>query len=147
MGYGCNVSVSVNIKGSPNKNTSPDENMQLSVNWMECSSGDGSIKISFESGIGPWLGIEDRFQHIISQILTMQTSSSALTPIDNLLPQEKEHALRLACGPKDPIIRSCLHELVEKQALTRPNAIALLNKSGTEQMTYAELDAQAHRLA
>jgi non-ribosomal peptide synthetase component F len=77
----------------------------------------------------------------------MQTSSSAPTPIDNLLPQEKEQVLRLACGPEDPIINFCLHELVEKQARTRPDAIALLNKSGTEQMTYAELDAQAHRLA
>eukprot|EP00984_Skeletonema_dohrnii_P022271 scaffold11400_cov75-Skeletonema_dohrnii-CCMP3373.AAC.1 len=147
MGYGCNVSLSVDSKGSPNKNVSPDSNIHLFVNWMECSSGDGSIEISFESGIGPWPGIEDRFQQIISQILTMQTSLSDPTPIDNILPQEKEQVLRLARGPQDPIINSCLHELVEKQARTRPDAIALLNKSGTEKMTYAELDAQAHRLA
>jgi|SaaInl74LU_5_DNA_1037368.scaffolds.fasta_scaffold14798_2 hypothetical protein len=70
----------------------------------------------------------------------------APTPIDNHLPQEKEQVFRLACGPEDPIIRSCLHELVEKQARTRPDAIALLNKSGTEEMTYAALDAQAHKL-
>eukprot|EP00984_Skeletonema_dohrnii_P018334 scaffold8539_cov133-Skeletonema_dohrnii-CCMP3373.AAC.1 len=164
IGYGCNLCLAFNVGIIDTSDSAPrmqplpklqEENgykgptamFDLTVDWMECSSGDGSIKISFESGIGPWPCIEDRFQHIISQILTMQTSSSALTPIDNLLPQEKEHALRLACGPEDPIINFCLHELVEKQARTRPNAIALLNKSGTEQMTYAELDAQAHRLA
>ena len=164
IGYGCNLYLAFNVgiidtsDGAPrmlplpklqeeSAYKAPTAKFDLCVNWMECSSGDGSIEISFESGIGPWPGIEDRFQHIISQILTMHTSSSVPTPIDNLLPQEKEQALRLARGPEDPIIRSCLHELVEKQARTRPDAIALLNKSGTEKMTYAELDAQAHRLA
>ncbi len=65
----------------------PTAKFDLSVDWAEseCSGGDGSIAVSFESGIGPWPGIEDRFQHIISQILTtqlkLQAQSSPSTPI------------------------------------------------------------------
>eukprot|EP00521_Asterionellopsis_glacialis_P014480 CAMPEP_0195308118 /NCGR_PEP_ID=MMETSP0707-20130614/38061_1 /TAXON_ID=33640 /ORGANISM="Asterionellopsis glacialis, Strain CCMP134" /LENGTH=564 /DNA_ID=CAMNT_0040372377 /DNA_START=439 /DNA_END=2129 /DNA_ORIENTATION=- len=165
-GYGSNLYLAFNVgiidtcDGAPKEHplpelqkgigyAAPTAKFDLSVDWTECSSGDGSIVISFESGIGPWPDIEDRFNHIISQILTTQAQSSPSTPlfIDNLLPQEKERVLKLARGPEDPIIDCCLHELVEKQVRKRPDAIALLNKSGTEKMTYAELDAQAHRLA
>ncbi len=175
-GYGCNLYLAFNVgiiddmddAGAPRPRMQPLPNFQgqdgngnesltskfdLTIGWEDSSSGDGSITISFESGIGPWPGIKERFQHIINQILATNgtcspsSSLSCLSSVDNLLPQEREQALTLAAGPKDPIISCCLHELVEKQAQTRPNAVALMSKCGTEMMTYAELDAKAHRLA
>ena len=157
LGYGCNVTLSFHGSRSSNNNFERiDEEMDLHVSWMENDSNDGSIPISFESGIGRWPDIEERFKYIISQILTASsneknaaalTSSSSLISIDNLLPRERNQVLALATGPKDPIIDCCLHELVENQARLRPNAAALMNKCGTETMTYGELDARAHRLA
>ena len=165
-GYGCNVYLTYNVgimntsDGSPKMQPLPNllegdgriaprVKMDLTVAWTECSSGDGSIQVSFESGIGPWPGIEDRFNQIIGQILnasTTTTSSSSLV-MDNLLPQERAQVLEWGTGAKDTIRNCCLHELVEEQARIRPNAIALMNNCGRDKMTYGELDAKAHRLA
>ena len=122
------------------------------ITWSDSSSGDGSVAVSFESGVGPWPGIEDRFQHIIGLILNRYSMSSSLSSyppsaIDILLPQERAQVLEWGTGAKDPIRECCLHELVEEQARIRPNAIALMNNCGREKMTYGELDAKAHRLA
>src|SRR5210317_96220 len=141
LGYGCNVVLAIN--------TSVDRkeaNADLYVTWSDSGSGDGSIRVSFESGIGPWPGIEDRFHHIIDQILAGAPSSSYSSP-DDLLPQERAQVLDWGTGAKDPIRKFCLHELIEEQARIRPNAIALMNNCGRDTMTYGELDAKAHRLA
>src|SRR6056300_1670034 len=164
-GYGCNVSLAFNVgiietsgsapKMQPlpkfeggNSDVAPTAKFDLTVAWMECSSGDGSVEVSFESGIGPWPGIEDRFNQIIGQILNASSSSpSSPLVMDNLLPQERAQVLEWGTGAKDTIRNCCLHELVEEQARIRPDAIALMNKCGKEKMTYGELNAKAHRLA
>src|SRR6056300_45537 len=164
-GYGCNVSLAYNVgimntSGSSPKMQplpkfeggngfkAPEAMFDLTVEWMECSSGDGSVEISFESGIGPWPGIEDRFNQIIGQILNASSSSpSSPLVMDNLLPQERAQVLEWGTGAKDTIRNCCLHELVEDQARNRPDAVALINNCGKEKMTYGELDAKAHRLA
>jgi len=81
-GYGCNFGLAFNVgifdKGDSSPRMQPLPNFQcrdrkakvdFCVGWEDSSSGDGSITISFGSGIGPWPGIEERFQHIINQIL------------------------------------------------------------------------------
>ncbi|KAL7447795.1 hypothetical protein ACHAWC_000112, partial [Mediolabrus comicus] len=114
-GYGCNVYLTYNVgimntsEGSPkmqplpnldeeNANLAPRAKLDLTLAWMECSSGDGSVEVSFESGIGPWPGIEDRFNQIIGQILNASSSSSS-----NLLPQERAQVLEWGTGAKDTI--------------------------------------------
>src|SRR5210317_727429 len=125
-GYGCNVYLTYNVgimnksEGSPKMQPLPnldeesfdDERrakFDFKVTWSDSSSGDGSIQVSFESGIGPWPGIEDRLQHIIGQILNRCTSSSSSTTqilnastsapsspppdMDVLLPQERAQVL------------------------------------------------------
>ena len=114
---------------------------------MNSSSGDGSVEVSFESGIGPWPGIEDRFHHIIDQIMLPRSSLSLPPAMEILLPRERAQVLEWGTGAKDTIRNCCLHELVEEQARIRPNAIALMNNCGRDKMTYGELDAKAHRLA
>jgi hypothetical protein len=82
-GYGCNLYLAFNVgiletssdsapKTQPLPRLENGEDIvarrakhSLTVNWTDCDSsdsGDGSIRVSFESGIGPWPGIEDRFQ-------------------------------------------------------------------------------------
>src|SRR6056300_1261722 len=164
-GYGCNVSLWFNVgiietsdsapKMQPlpkfeegNSDAAPTAKFDLTVAWMECSSGDGSVEVSFESGIGAWPGIEDRFNQIIGQILNTSSSSpSSPLVMDNLLPQERAQVLEWCTGAKDTIRNCCLHELVEEQARIMPDAVALMNNCGSEKMTYGELNAKAHRLA
>src|SRR6056300_368235 len=165
-GYGCNVSLAFNVgiietsgsapkmqplpksEGGNNSDVAPTAKFDLTVAWMECSSGDGSVEVSFESGIGAWPGIEDRFNQIIGQILNTSSSSpSSPLVMDNLLPQERAQVLEWGTGAKDTIRNCCLHELVEEQARIRPDAVALMNKCGKEKMTYGVLNARAHRLA
>eukprot|EP00986_Skeletonema_menzelii_P019793 scaffold29134_cov343-Skeletonema_menzelii.AAC.1 len=125
----------------------PAAMFDLTVAWMECSSGDGSVEVSFESGIGPWPGIEDRFNQIISQILNASSSPSSSPVMDNLLPQERSQVVEWGTGAKDAIRNCCLHEMVEEQARIRPDAVALMTNCGSDKMTYGELNAKAHRLA
>src|SRR6056300_1642077 len=164
-GYGCNVSLAFNVgiietSGSAPKMQplpkseegngfkAPEAMFDLTVEWMECSSGDGSVEVSFESGIGAWPGIEDRFNQIIGQILNTSSSSpSSPLVMDNLLPQERAQVVEWGTGAKDTIRNCCLHELVEEQARIRPDAVALMNNCGRDKMTYGELNAKAHRLA
>src|SRR6056300_1363180 len=165
-GYGCNVSLAFNVgiietsgsapkmqplpksEGGNNSDVAPTAKFDLTVAWMECSSGDGSVEVSFESGIGAWPGIEDRFNQIIGQILNTSSSSpSSPLVMDNLLPQERAQVLEWGTGAKDTIRNCCLHELVEEQARIRPDAIALIDNCGRDKMTYGELNAKAHRLA
>src|SRR6056300_170357 len=145
-GYGCNLCLVFNVGG--NSDAAPTAKFDLTVEWMECSSGDGSVEVSFESCIGPWPGIEDRFNQIIGQILNTSSSSpSSPLVMDNLLPQERAQVLEWGTGAKDTIRNCCLHELVEVQARIRPDAIALIDNCGRDKMTYGELNAKAHRLA
>src|SRR6056300_1790097 len=163
-GYGCNVSLAFNVgiietsdtapKMQPlpkleggNGFKAPEAMFDLTVDWLDSSTGDGSVDVSFESGIGAWPGIEDRFNQIIGQILNASSSSPSPLVIDNLLPQERAQVLEWGTGAKDTIRNCCLHELVEEQARIRPDAVALMNNCGSEKMTYGELNAKAHRLA
>ena len=146
-GYGCNVFLTYNVglmitsEGSPKMQPLPNSEEEscndalkakfdFKATWSDSGSGDGSIQVSFESGIGPWPGIEDRFLQIIDQILNRYSSSASSSPppaIDILLPQERAQVLEWGTGAKDAIRECCLHELVEEQARIRPDAIALMN--------------------
>ena len=67
-GYGCNLYLAFNVGIMEASHTAPkmeEENIDvtrakfdLTVAWMECSSADGSVEVSFESGIGPWLALK-----------------------------------------------------------------------------------------
>jgi hypothetical protein len=157
-GYGCNVYLTFNVGIVDTSEVSPEmqplptfegscndarnAKFDLTVAWMECSSGDGSVEVSFESGIGSWPGIEDRFNQIIYHILNSSSfSPSTSLVMDNLLPQERAQVLEWGTGAKDTIRNCCLHELVEEQARIRPDAIALINNCGRDKMIVVAFQA------
>ena len=117
----------------------------LSVTLNENLSGDGSIDVSFESGIGPWPGLEDRFMQLINHFLNEDAIKTPLTPI--LLPSEKAQVLRWGQGESKPVREVCLHQMFEEQAHLRPGSIALYNNNCTMNMTYGELEQQSNKLA
>ena len=152
MEYGCSVCLAVNIEKDTSTqlpNLNKDESkLDLTIEWMEADSEDGSIKVTFESGIGPWPGLAERFKQIINQIVAgYLVDSKPMSTLTTLLPHEEAQVLEFGTGAKDPIRNVCLHEMFEEQVKKNPDAVALLNNSGTDSMTYGELDRQANELA
>ena len=159
MGYGCNIYLAFNVGIMSESDISsaslfqtknvevPDESaakFDLSVSWSESFTGDGSWEVSFESGIGQWPGLEDRFSQVMSGLLQGVEAQPSLTL---LLPREKSQVLQWGQGAQQPIRQACLHEMFEKQARQHPENIALLDERGTKQMTYGELERQSNALA
>ena len=119
----------------------------LTVMWSEASvdsstGGDGMI-VSFESGIGKWPGLEDRFLQILQGLINDPQKSA---PPTALLPSERSQVLEWGKGETTPLRKECLHELFEIQARIHPDAIALMDKEGSLTMTYAELDERSEML-
>ncbi|MEV7938301.1 amino acid adenylation domain-containing protein, partial [Kitasatospora sp. NPDC088264] len=65
--------------------------------------------------------------------------------IEILDPAEREHLLTGWNGPTTPVPEATLPQLFEAQAAATPDAPALI--TGTEQLSYAELDSRAEHLA
>ena len=116
----------------------------LSVSWskhVDSSKNDkGGLVVSFESGIGPWPGLEDRFLQILNSMVHGRK-------LDPLLDEERIQVLEWAKGEVQPIREECLHELFENQARAHPEAVALLDNCGRDSMTYGELDRRSDKLA
>ena len=120
-----------------------DAKFDLSVSWSEHVDNNGKrdgLIVSFESGIGPWPGLEDRFLKILNSMVDGRELVS-------LLDREKSQVLEWAKGDSQPIREGCLHELFERQARTQPDGIALLDKCGDANMTYGELDRRSDEFA
>jgi len=115
----------------------------LSVTWSESDQADGKggITVSFESGIGKWYQIEDRFRQVISNILGEQH------PPPSLLPTETAQVLAWGNGEEGLLRYMCLHEVFEAEAKLHPDSIALIDKEGSMSMTYKELDRKSDILA
>ena len=141
-----------------------DTKFDLSVSWSD-ADGDG-IDVAFESGIGEWPGLEERFVQVLNGLMQATSNQSQLTQdlasneqsvhgnimsISSrnlsLLPHEETKVLKWGQGDIKPVRRECLHELFEKQARENPHAIALYDKQCTISMTYGELDYLSDALA
>ncbi|WP_261720514.1 non-ribosomal peptide synthetase [Streptomyces sp. FZ201] len=68
-----------------------------------------------------------------------------LSRLPLLTPAEREQLIEDSTGPRRDHEPACLHDLFEAQARRTPEATALVH--GTRQLTYAELDAYADRIA
>ncbi|WP_330241204.1 non-ribosomal peptide synthetase [Streptomyces sp. NBC_00525] len=83
-----------------------------------------------------------------ARVLTQALEERPDTPLAELdvLPEaERADVLHRWAGPTAAYPDLCLHELVEAQVRRTPDAVAVTE--GTEQLTYAELDARAEGLA
>ncbi|MFI8860667.1 amino acid adenylation domain-containing protein [Streptomyces prasinus] len=83
-----------------------------------------------------------------AEVLTLALEERPDTPVAGLdvLPEaERADVLRRWAGPTADYPDVCLHELLEAQVRRTPDAVAVTD--GTEQLTYAELDACAAQLA
>lgn len=89
-----------------------------------------------------------RWLTLYSRLLEQMTVSAG-TPLDalSLLDRDERHASLVAWNPPAPAYPrdASLAELFERQAATRPDAVAL--SSGATTVTYAELNRRANRLA
>ena len=68
--------------------------------------------------------------------------------VDNALPERQplpRADLRQRHVPLGPVAEQCVHQLIEAQAATRPEALALIFDQA--QFTYADLNQRANRLA
>lgn len=116
--------------------------MDLSVDWsidtsQTNSEGEGLV-VSFESGIGHWRELEDRFRQVIDHVIRL------VHPSQPLLLSETWQALSWGQGEERPLITMCLDELFEAKARTQPNTIAIIDKEGSIHMMYGKLDRRSH---
>ncbi|MFG0610739.1 amino acid adenylation domain-containing protein [Delftia sp. WSY_14] len=96
---------------------------------------------SFDEGQA--LTMQRMVEHLLDQMLV-----GAAQPVGSLGwldPSVRTAVLSLGQGGAQPAPRSTVHALIEHQAQSRPQAVAL--KMGEAQMRYGQLDAQANRLA
>ena len=133
-----------------------DAQFDLSVTWSDAddvNNGGGGMSVSFESGIGEWPGLGERFKQVLNSLVTLTNNTttqlqSQQLAVPLLLPDERSKVLQWGQGDTSkPIRKECLHQLFEKQAKENPSAIALYDKECTLSMTYGELDRLSDALA
>ena len=112
----------------------------LSVDWSEKEIGGGLI-VSFESGIGQWRHLENRFMQVITHFL------GGINPPSAVLNTEIEQVLAWGRGECNPLREACLHELFKDQADVNTTAIALIDKEGSMRMSYSELERKSDIVA
>ncbi|MGZ4112778.1 MAG: amino acid adenylation domain-containing protein, partial [Tumebacillaceae bacterium] len=86
--------------------------------------------------------------HFLTVLESMVDTPDALVSELNVLPAEEREKLFVAfnrCEIAAPSLDLLAHQVIEQQVAQRPDAIAVT--CGTEQVTYAELNARANRLA
>ncbi len=84
------------------------------------------------------------YQTLLSGIVV--APNAPITELPLLTPAERADVIALGHSfqlPLPPV--TALHHLVERHAAARPNALAVI--AGNDRLSYAELDARAHRLA
>jgi len=87
--------------------------------------------------------LADHFLHALAALCDAPVERPGLPPV--LSDAERRAVLALGQGPAAPWSPACLHELVARQALRTPGAIAIATADRT--LTYAELLACARGLA
>ncbi|HEV2762005.1 MAG TPA: amino acid adenylation domain-containing protein, partial [Pyrinomonadaceae bacterium] len=83
-----------------------------------------------------------------SVLRTMSADPSARHHSQSFVSEQERHKVLVEWNQTEERYEgasSCLHDLVARQAVATPDAVAVL--SGDEQLTYRELDARANRLA
>lgn len=86
--------------------------------------------------------ISRQFNHVAQQLLT--DVERPMSDISVAGPWDLEQSMRRNSDAPE-IVDACIHELVEKQAASRPNALAI--RAWDVEFTYQQLDLAANRLA
>ncbi|MCA9403363.1 MAG: amino acid adenylation domain-containing protein [Candidatus Omnitrophica bacterium] len=113
---------------------------------MEGKTGDLHIDLDFHADV-----FSPEMQHIALQqfvhLIKLYTQDTArpLSGISLLTDDDRTMLLGGVNATERDRPECCLHNLIEEQARRRPQAVAV--EEGTLQLTYAQLDRQANRLA
>ncbi|MFI6317536.1 amino acid adenylation domain-containing protein [Nonomuraea sp. NPDC050556] len=117
----------------------------LTVEFQE--SGDGlTVDLLYNTALFDRATIQamaDGFETLLTGITDDPARTPARLP---LLTDEKQHRLRAAwTSPLERTDDSCVHDLFHEQVLEGPDRVAVV--CGDRQLTYAQLDTEANRLA
>ncbi|KAF2175159.1 amino acid adenylation [Zopfia rhizophila CBS 207.26] len=116
---------------------------------FECAIQKGQVQINIIYDPSILLDDEIRtichqFEHVVHQLLGAQVQDQKVTDITLFSPHD-EHQLRQWNNTSPEPEWSCLHQLIERQALIRPEAVAI--SAWDSMFCYRELDAAANGLA
>ncbi|UZE10142.1 non-ribosomal peptide synthase/polyketide synthase [Pseudomonas sp. B21-053] len=105
-----------------------------------------SVHMSYQRGSFAQATIEQlaaHLQHLLSQMTAPERCLGELA----LLDEAEQRQVLLDWNPVDEAFAQdlCIHQLIDQQVAAQPNALAVT--FATQQLTYAELDARANRLA
>ncbi|MEO6678179.1 MAG: amino acid adenylation domain-containing protein, partial [Pseudomonas sp.] len=105
-----------------------------------------SVHMSYQRGSFAQATIEQlaaHLQHLLSQMTAPERCLGEL----ELLDETEQRQVLLDWNPVDAAFAQdlCIHQLIDQQVAAQPNALAVTFAS--TQLTYAELDARANRLA
>ncbi|MCX8566191.1 MAG: glycopeptidolipid biosynthesis protein [Glomeribacter sp. 1016415] len=116
---------------------------------LQLSEQDGSFRWLYDARYLTQEQIGQISQHLLELIQAVLKSENSHRPAGqlNLLPPAERDLLlhTLSQGKVAPPGKQCIHELFAEQAKRKPETIALFFED--QQLSYAELNAQANRLA
>ncbi|NNJ14519.1 amino acid adenylation domain-containing protein [Pseudomonas putida CSV86] len=105
-----------------------------------------SLAVGYDLAHFDRAAIEQLLRHFEHLLLTLAADSQALLGELSLLDEsERQHLLHDWNATATDYSEACIHELIEQQVQATPDAAALI--LGELQLSYAELDRQANRLA
>ncbi|MEY9927497.1 amino acid adenylation domain-containing protein/non-ribosomal peptide synthase protein (TIGR01720 family) [Catenulispora sp. GP43] len=118
----------------------------LTVEFAETDSGDLRGSLTYNTDLFD-AATAERMAGQLSTLLTAvaEDPGRLIGTLPLARDGELETLLAQACGPFAPVAEATLPELFERQAARTPDAVALV--AGERELTYAELDRVANRLA
>ena len=134
------------------KSVTPDmANFDTYALVVECGleSGNGKIKIEarYDSAVIPEKKLERmlaQFEHVACQLMKDGSINLRLSEIEVLSEQDLKQILEWNSA-QPTAVNECVHDLVEKQVMSRPNSLAIRSWDGD--FTYQQLDNLSTQLA
>lgn len=116
---------------------------------IEVTQGTGqvSVDVRFNSSLVPAEGMQRmlyQFEHVVRQLNDLSASQAKLTSVEVCSPQDLAQMTSWNRTPPE-IVDDCVHELVRRQVLLRPDQSAVLAWDGD--FTYRQLDEYSTQLA
>jgi len=106
-----------------------------------------NLDVSFDSNVVDQIQMQrllQQLQHVVAQL--QKNRETKLQDIEVISPQDNKEILAWNKQPTIyPLQRSCIHDLVQRHALQRPDAVAVVSWDG--ELSYSQLDKLSARLA
>jgi amino acid adenylation domain-containing protein len=120
---------------------------RFDMSWWVTSRPDGvHISVEYNSDLYDQETVDQLITHYAAALHGIVAAPGGrISEVPLLSSEERDELLTRWAGPVRPVREVTLAELVARQAITRPYAVALV--AGGAQTSYAELDERANRLA